>query len=195
MTIELPRYNDGSSCRWQGNYRAFVGLVKNLVLSDWHAVADPTGDPQPLIFMHRKGSLHIQRVPGAWYQSRVAKEALVREVFVPLAGAGAKKFATANAAWTSRPGSPLFHEVTRLIETNEPIPAFDSMGLDGLVEEVLLSVFDAERHEGWMATVTRSDDKGPAVGEWRLEGPDSLSGHWVDPIREIMRGGRPTSAR
>jgi hypothetical protein len=78
-------------------------------------------------------------------------------------------------------------EVNRLVEADAPIPAFDEMGLDGLCEDVLLSVFDAERHEAWLAEVTRDRTGRPTLGKWRLEGPDAMSGHWIDPIREAMR--------
>jgi hypothetical protein len=170
---------------WQGDYRSFVETVKRLVHTDWSEVR--AGDAPPALYAHREGCLHTVRIPGQWFGSLAAKEALVRKVFVPLASAGCQKFATVNAAWGMEPGSPLAREINRLVEADAPIPAFDEMGLDGLCEDVLLSVFDAERHEAWLAEVTRDRTGRPTLGKWRLEGPDAMSGHWIDPIREAMR--------
>ena len=173
---------------WTGDYRAFVDRCQREVRKHWREVREPGSDAFPAIIMHREGRLHVQMVPDHWMASGATKAALITEVVVPLIKTGVTKVAMSSAAWATRPGTPAALELDRLQEAGAAIPWFPELG-EGVVEEAVITVQDAERNEFWRAFITRSERIGPQVGRFELvEGrPDVVSGAWVDPIREAMR--------
>jgi hypothetical protein len=172
-----------------GDYRSFVDLVQRRVRKQWRAVTAPNADAQPALWMHRDEYLHVVPVPGGWLENAATKEALVERVIVPLIKAGELiKLAMSMAAWMVDLSSPAGTEIARLRDAGQPTPPFNEIGLPGVREHVIVSVFDAERHEFWHASVVRSDTMGPILGRFRMPmGPDQVEGLLADPIKAAMR--------
>lgn len=174
---------------FRGDFRAFVALVQQRVRAQWREVRDPDEDALPVLWMQRQGTLHVQQVSGEWMQSAHSKQELVERMILPLIRAGSLlKLALSSAAWIAEGGTPAGEEINRRRVAGEPIPDFSELGLPGVREVVMLSIFDAERHEFWTAPVMRWWQLGPSIGRFDLPGgPDAMHGPMVDEIKAAMR--------
>ncbi len=174
--------------RYPGGFDAFCERMRELADDATRGVG-PRDDPPPFVAWGREYEgdhrITVIPLPPFWLGDRATKQALATEVMVPAIVAGRCEYAAiASAAWTAVPGSPLAEEVQRLSEVGAPIPAFDDLGLDGLLEEVTVLACSAEAAVMHRATMRRTAIAPPRLAEW--ESFDNVKGHWSEPIQAAL---------
>lgn len=148
--------------------------------------------PPEFYFLDKRG-LHTERVPPGFFRDRETKTALIAKVVVPtIKGAGVTIFAMTLTMMALREDHPMSKIIAEREEAGsktptEGLPYFQDV--PGAIEALWVHIFDAERHEAWMAAIERSSGP-PRLGAFSLAGgaPDTLTGdYFIDPIKAALR--------
>jgi hypothetical protein len=174
------------------NYRQTVDHVKQRQRLKHRQMQRPDDDWYPEAFFLRDDRLHHQPIPMPWFENRASKEALVREVFVPLIRAGhIRVFVFSVVMYMLSSEHPMGKVIFEREDAGEDSPARGLprfQDVEGSVEQLWVHAFDAERHEGWVAQIKRPKRGRPQLAPFELiAGPDQMWGDMIDPIKEALR--------
>jgi|ERR1700729_795951 len=156
-------------------YREFVEYAKDSVRKIGESFKDPEDDWEPVALIENSDGKAIIVALSA------PKEIWPMAVGAIVQQERATKVALITSSWGLEFTSSEEYDAY-MADDDAPSPSKHPNG----VEQVVVSVFDAERVEAWSAKILRDGEQPPVLGEWGWGGADP-SGRMIDPIRAAMR--------
>ncbi len=156
------------------NYREFVDFAKDSVWNIATTFEKPDDDWEPVALLEDENG---QTIIAALMMDKADYPAAVS---IMAKQTKATKVALVTSAW----GLMFDSKEAAEAWNDDPDALMPSQHPDGF-EQVVISVYDAERVEAWSAKILRDDEQPPTLAEW--EWGSEPDGRMVGPIREAMR--------
>jgi hypothetical protein len=172
-------------------YRQVADYVKQRQRLRHRDMTAPEDDWFPEAFFLRGERLHHAPVPTEWFDDRRSKEELWARFAALIQVGHVQVFAFTLVMYMLTSEHPLGREMfDREARGDQPtagMPRFQD--IEGSIEGLHVHVFDAERHEDWMAQIKRAASGPPSLAPFELLGADAdMSwGDMIDPIKVALR--------
>jgi hypothetical protein len=170
-------------------YRQFVDHLKQRQRMRLRPMTRPDDDWFPEAHFVLDGGLRTVPLDLAYFADRLSKRLLVNELLVPAIRAGrARMFGLQLVMYTIRANNP--DPVAQNVMSR---PEYDPVGLPdfetipGREEQLMVTVWDPERAETWIARIDRPAKGAPHLALWSMANIGSLWGPMFDPITEALR--------
>ncbi len=156
-------------------YREFTEYAKDSVRKIGASFTEPDDDWEPVALVESaEGNTVVGLMVDKAYWPEIVS-AIVKET-------KATKVALVASSWGLEFTSSAEYDAY-MADPDAPPPSKHPNG----VEQVVVSIFDAERVEVWSAKILRDGEQPPVLDEWDWGGDVEPSGRMVDPIRAAMR--------
>jgi hypothetical protein len=175
------------------NYRQLADHVKQRQRLRHRKMTEPQDDWMPeAYFLRANGHLSRQDIPPGWFENAATKDALVHDVFLPFIHVGhVRIFALTVVMFMISGEHPVGQVIEERYEAGDErptrgLPYFQD--IEGSIEQLWVHIVDAERYEGWCATITRPKRGRPQLAPFQMPtSPDLMGGRMIDPIKAALR--------
>ena len=173
------------------NYREFADAVKKHARDLRDTLHEPQEDWPSLAFIEDGDGVTEVFIDPRYFADRPSKRYLVQDKLVPMVRESrARKVALLITMFTLSGDHAAMRDVREQMQAGiaDPRNVPRLQDIPESVEQLAVSVFDAERHEFWVAPITRGAAGPPHLGRFELlGGVDAMDGAMVNPIKAALR--------
>jgi hypothetical protein len=172
-------------------YRELVQAVKAEIRAEHAAIEGTDDDVESRLYLFKPGTLIRDPLPPFLLSTVGAKDltfkVIIPEVIKQHAFTMAATGLVVSKIEPPKPPDQQTDDEREALGRREIPEGWPDYSAWPTRDELAIDVYDAERHESWLARILRHSERKPELGVWRSAGVDNATGRVVDEIRSALR--------